>query len=298
MIYYLVTSPHAYTLQWFLDSWGKALSGRVTIVTYEALFAGRPLPKDDATFIFSDLDRLSRPAREALGPYRERLVDACGAARVLNDPSRSLLRYDLLRMLHERGINRFDAWRAEDPPGDPPPRFPVFVRDERGSIPTAPSLVNSAAMYEAAVREAADRGVPREHIVAIEHCDTRDGHGIYRKYGAFVVGERVVPRHVFFSLRWHVKDADLVLPAMLAEESAYLDANPHAAALRDIFRLAGIEYGRVDYTVHDGRLQVWEINTNPVLAHPRDKSPLRRDVHRRFASAIDAAFAAIDTRSA
>jgi len=296
MIYYLVTSPHAYTVQWFLDSWGKALSGRLTIVTYESLFAGRQLPKDDATFIFSDLDRLTRPAREALGSYRERLVDACGAARVLNDPKRSLLRFDLLRMLHDRGINRFDAWRADDPA--PPPRFPVFVRDERGSIPKEPSLVASAAAYEAAVREVADRRVPREHIVAIEHCDTRDGHGIYRKYGAFVVGERVVPRHLFFSLRWHVKDADLVLPAMLAEESAYIDGNPHATALRDIFRLAGIAYGRVDYTVQDGRLQVWEINTNPVLAHPDDTSPLRRDVHRRFASAIDAAFAAIDTGAA
>jgi D-alanine-D-alanine ligase-like ATP-grasp enzyme len=48
--------------------------------------------------------------------------------------------------------------------------------------------------------------------------------------------------------------------------------------------MAGIEYGRVDYTVHDGRLQIWEINTNPTIgcSSVSDPASLRQPVHRHF----------------
>ena len=36
--------------------------------------------------------------------------------------------------------------------------------------------------------------------------------------------------------------------------------------LREIFDLAQIEYGRIDYGMLDGKVQCWEINTNPGLA--------------------------------
>jgi len=34
--------------------------------------------------------------------------------------------------------------------------------------------------------------------------------------------------------------------------------------LRRIFDIAGIDYGRIDYSLRDGAVETWEINTNPV----------------------------------
>jgi hypothetical protein len=48
-----------------------------------------------------------------------------------------------------------------------------------------------------------------------------------------------------------------------AKEYEYLRDNPHEDLLREVFRLAEIDYGRVDYTVVGGRVQIFEINTNP-----------------------------------
>jgi hypothetical protein len=52
---------------------------------------------------------------------------------------------------------------------------------------------------------------------------------------------------------------------MAEEEVDYLVTNPHEAQLREIFELAHVEYGRIDYAMKDGRLQTWEINLNPTI---------------------------------
>jgi hypothetical protein len=75
-----------------------------------------------------------------------------------------------------------------------------------------------------------------------------------------VVGERTVPRHLFFSRNWQVKQADLVSPGQIAEELAYIEENPYAELLREVCRIARIGYGRIDYALLDGRPQIWEIN--------------------------------------
>jgi hypothetical protein len=291
MIYYLVTAAHAYTMHSFLRGWGEGLAGRIEVVTYESVLAGKPLPERDASYIFSDLDRLGGPrVLEPLGRLRDHLAGVVGARRVLNDPARSLLRFDLLRALHERGINRFNAYRAAG--GETPRRFPVFLRHESGFQSEQPALLGSEQEYAAALR--GGQASSRE-LIAVEFCDTADEGGVYRKYGAFVVGEAIVPRHVFFSRRWMVKDPDLADPAFLDEELAYMDANPHESELRGIFRLAGISYGRIDYAVLAGRLQVWEINTNPLPASFTEVIPERRAAHLRFVQGISAAFDALET---
>jgi hypothetical protein len=38
-----------------------------------------------------------------------------------------------------------------------------------------------------------------------------------------------------------------------------------------IFDRAGITYGRIDYGLLSGRIQVWEINTNPMVIQERQK---------------------------
>jgi len=270
LIYYLVTRPHAYTVATFVQGWGKALAGHVLVAPYDGLFAGNPLPQG-GTYIFSDLDRLTPGERARLVPLRDGL-----RGRVLNDPQRSLLRYELLSALHARGINAFRAWRN----GEAPERQPVFLRPEAGFLTAAPQLHAMAPP------------IP-EGQLAVEFCDTAGADGLYRKYGAYVVGERIVPRHLFFSRNWLVKGADLRQPEHLAEELDYLRGNPHAAPLLEVSRLARIEWGRIDYSLLDGRIQVWEINTNPLFVLPGIEDG-REAAHRLSAQGIVEALLALE----
>ena len=91
-----------------------------------------------------------------------------------------------------------------------------------------------------------------------------------------------------------VKNADLCNERLVAEELDFLNANPHKKDLMAIFQMAGIDYGRIDYSLHKGRIQVWEINTNPsVLTGNSLEIEQRRIVaenFRRFVSRRIAGF--------
>src|SRR4051812_10722302 len=107
MIYCLVTAKHAYTWNKFLESWGKSLAGRISVLAYEDVVKEKRKWDARGVHIFCDLDRLTRQSRDLLSPLHKSLCDACGSERVLNDPMRSMQRYDLLRTLHAAGLNRF-----------------------------------------------------------------------------------------------------------------------------------------------------------------------------------------------
>ena len=78
-----------------------------------------------------------------------------------------------------------------------------------------------------------------------------------------------------------------------------MESNPHEAEVRRIFDLARIEYGRIDYAFRDGRMQVWEINTNPMLASDDSSAnPARRGTHDLAVRQLIAAFRATRPASA
>ncbi len=292
MIYYLVTTEHSYTIGAFLEGYGKALAGRFRVGHYETfLQQGGQLPVQDAVYLFTDLDRLGpadppSPARARLAELCDRLAEVCGSARVLNHPLRTLPRHALLRTLHERGLNRFSAYRPDAVPQSA--RYPLILRQESGFEARQMPLARDRTELEARTRA-------EPYDLAVEFRDTADAGGIYRKYGAFVVGQRIVPRHLFFSRNWQIRNAELDDPALLAEERAYVEENPHAAALLEVCRLAKVGYGRIDYAMLDGRPQVWEINTNPLIAGgPSAEIPARRATHLRFVELFDAALAALE----
>ena len=120
---------------------------------------------------------------------------------------------------------------------------------------------------------------------------------MYRKYATFVIGDTVIARHLIGSTDWQVKEADLLDTDLLCEEVEYVDANPHERELREVFALAHVDYGRVDYSLHDGRMQVWEINTNPTLVMPTyDPKRPRTPVRNRFTERVAPCWAEIDRR--
>jgi hypothetical protein len=300
MIHYLVTERHTEPMRLFLQSWGASLAARLRIITYEALLAGAErLPERGGSYIFTNLGSISRmspQARSAICDLHDRLVRTHGADKVLNDPARSLRRYDLLRHLHERGINAFNAYPATEPAVRA--RLPAFLRYESLSIFDQPVLARDPEQYEAQLRGIKWRCGSLAGFIAIEFCDTVDSTGLYRKYGAFVVGDRIVPRHIFFSRNWHIKFADLAEPTMIEEELAYLHGNPHADALLECARLAGISYGRIDYGLLDRRPQIWEINTNAGLASsPQASAPARRPALLRFVTMFADALEDVDSKT-
>jgi hypothetical protein len=99
-------------------------------------------------------------------------------------------------------------------------------------------------------------------LLVVEYCDTKDSRGVFSKYSSFVVGGRVVPCHVDVSRGWWSR-----IPTSSTRASwtgAQLRAQqPASEWLEETFRLAGVDYGRIDYSFLGNKPQVWEINTNP-----------------------------------
>lgn len=294
MIYYLTSSQNAALMQDFLDGFGSALARRIAVVNYQSLISGETARVPTGTYVFTSfgqsLGSRTPPSDERMRVHKLHagLIRHLGPQRVLNDPARSLRRLDLLRALHAEGLNRFTAYRAIE--RHPDMHFPVFLRHELGTVWKAPPLVESREAFEAQVD-----GLKNEAVLAIEFCRTADANGVYRKYGCFVVGDRIVPRHLFFSRNWLVKSADIVDAAAVDEEMAYLSDNPHADVLRRVCKLANIGYGRIDYAVLDGVPQVWEINITPqIVNNPARDKPERQAAHAKFAESFCAALEALD----
>ena len=292
MIHYLVTARHAYTIREFLTDWAPALGERLGVVTYEQLVAYQRLPL--GTWVFTDLDRLP-PARMAIAERAwERLSRAPVAVRTLNGPGRTLDRLGLHQALARAGINDYRADRASEPSDEY--AFPVFLRKAGHLGENIGPLLRSRAELDRALRHAADVGADLDAMLIVEFRDASDGKGVYRKYGAWVVGERIVPNHIFFSEHWIVKYSHRGL-AEREEEERYMEDNPHEAWLRSVCEIAGVDFGRVDYGISDGRPQVWEINTNPrVLLPPDEFEEEHRPSRRRFASRLREALEGLDSR--
>ena len=291
MIHLLVTRAHDYTVQEYLQIWGRDLRGRIAACCYEDLAFGPRLAP--GTYIFGDLERLTEPQMELARLAWRQMAQRPGDFRLLNDPSKVLRRYEMLKALHAVGINRFTAHKMNN--GSLPKRFPLFLRRESEHDGALSPLLQSREEMDRALAEMTNQGIDKSDILAVEYCDTADAAGVYRKYSAFRVGDRILARHLFHSQKWILKKADLVEDSHVREEVEYLQTNPHEQQLREVFDMAHIEYGRIDYAMLDGRVQVWEINTNPTITVPPSRTaPGRLYGQGLFAQALESAWKTIE----
>ena len=274
MIYYLSTDRFSSTVRRFLKDHRPQTRGLLSSQTYEELFFERAAPVGH--YIFTDFDRLSRYELECAATFADALHKAAPEARILNHPLKALERYPLLIALDRAGINDFTAIRIEC--RDRPSRYPVFIRAEDGYGGPETDLLNNDDEYDAAIEELARRGLPLRGRIAIGFANERDPDGHFYKYGAFSVGGSIVPHDRLRGQTWAVKyfpvPGNLVSCDMdhsesqagIAKELEYMNSNPHREVLRRAFDVAGIDFGRADYGVVNGRVQIYEINTNPFLA--------------------------------
>lgn len=265
MITYLVTREGEHAIRDLPSVTIGPAAAHFEIVTYE-----HAVLRSDwhaGTVIFSDLERFWATQFSEITELHRRLA-ASGQVHLIHHPVRMLKRYGLLRRLREMGWNSFDVYRADEQ--RKPAQFPVFLHGERDHRGPITDLLRSQAHLDRILTKLANDGYAPGLVLITEFCDTRSTDGLFRKYGAYIIGDRIIPRHLYFSTHWNVKDfragipAEIEESALFAEELDYLHGNPHETLLRPIFELAGVRYGRIDYGLRDGRLEVWEINTNPV----------------------------------
>jgi hypothetical protein len=268
VISFFVSQAGAHTIRDYLTSRGETIAHELNVVSYEELSKLRHVPP--GVTIFSALDHLTSLQSTVVARIRDQL--AASQQRVLNHPQRSLGRYDLLQTLHRSGRNSFAAFRASE--AGRVDRFPVFIRNEHLHNGSLTPLLYSRSEVQQALRSLMARGRPIHALLIVEFCDTSRGTGLFPKYSAFKIGDAVLPRYFQVSTDWMVKaEGSVVNKETIAEERNYLESNPHESWLREIFALARIDYGRIDYGLLDGVPQVWEINTNPTLARPPRSAP-------------------------
>jgi hypothetical protein len=290
VIYFITRAHHSYTVGNYLHTWGLGLAPRIQLLPYETLFGLHDT--GTGTYIFCDLDRLTRSETAVAIRIWNCLNQARPAVRLLNHPGRPLLRYELLKTLHAQGINRFQLFPLNEK--RKVSRFPVFIRRAEHDGSRTP-LLETPQKLDQAVAKLLSLGESPSHLFIVEYCPTQDSAGIFRKYSAFFINGEVIPRHLIFSREWMLKLPDLIDPEKLREERAYLESNPHRDWIAKIFRLAQIDYGRIDYGLSDGIPQVWEINTNPIIMLRPERYQLEHLENQKFfAEKIEKAFSAVD----
>lgn len=263
MIRFIVTPGHAYTLRALRRKLHVPKAVQHEIWTYPQLFAAQLLPP--GAWFFCDLERLAIWELALAGDIARQIREAGPHFRLLNDPAKAACRYELLLRLYQGGFNRFRAWRAED--GVPSARYPVFIRLEANHEKPLTDLLNDEETLKAKLVELEARGLSRRGMLIIEYHAEPLAPGVFRKYAAYRIGERIVADHTVHDLTWLAKYGDYAAwsPERYAEELVFVQSNPHAEQLMRAFKLAGIDYGRADYGIVAGEAQIWEINTNPTL---------------------------------
>lgn len=286
MIAYICRQEHKRTILPFLRAEREALKRRIKVVSYEELFLSRAVPV--AHLIFTDIDRLSVYEVEAAQAIANTLASADIGASIANDPARVLSRYSLLCELHRVGINSFQAARLDE--GPITLNYPLFLRREDEALGPETDLLHSEEELHAAINAIQTSGKPLRGRLAVEYRAKRSDDGYFRKYSAFLVNGEVLPQHIQMASDWAVKsDSRSTGQAEASEELSYVCDNPHRDTLQRAFALANIDFGRIDYSIVDGRLEIYEINTNPTFSGS-DKHDLRQErralVRKRLASAF------------
>jgi hypothetical protein len=277
MVRFLTTRGHEYTAKDLVE--GKMEGASVppcTVENYDQFLRKKKAPC--GAYIFTDMERLTpwelRVAAEAYG-----VLAGDGRCHVLNNPARVMSRYELLRNLREEGINDFDVIRADERRS--PERYPVFLRHEQDhGRPLSTDLPHNREELAAALKKARAEGFSLRGLLIVGYAAEAFDGPWFRKFNTFRVGREVFAHHMVVEDSWVVKygKKGVKLPEEYKVfEQKFVKENWNADVLRRAFEIAGIEYGRADWGIVGGKVQVYEINTNPhISGDPGSTNPTRR----------------------
>jgi hypothetical protein len=248
------------------------------------------------TYILTDFDLLSEPQTDLLRRLYSDFNNLPAKFNLLNHPGISLGRLDFLKLMNESGLNPFRCVQANKIPDDI--KFPVFIRKGKGHDGKISNLFYNLDQLNQSVSNFVKTGYNIDELLVVEFIDTSNEEKLYKKYSAFMVGGTIIPRHIFFSNHWMIKGAKLATSELVEEEFRYLKENPRNEELKKAFDMAGIQYGRIDYSLKNNRLIVWEINSNPMIASSSSlKKSGRKKSHDYFSSVFIEAFKNLDIKA-
>jgi nitrogen regulatory protein PII-like uncharacterized protein len=266
LINIVTTRSHAYTVRHLVHQLGNARSW-----SYERLFRQKELRS--GTWIFTDHERLSNFEIALAAKLANKLEQ--GGAQVLNHPARVHSRYELLTALRKAGINDFSVWRCESQPR--PNSFPVFIRNEFDHLSGDLELIPDQEALDAALNQMKQNGIPLTGKLVIEYAGQEVSPGVWQRFATYRVGYRMIAHHNVVDFKWVAKDvedeqrvlAHPMFETFVENERRFVADNLYDEVLRQAFDLAGIDYGRADFSLVNGRPQIFEINTNPYHASHR-----------------------------
>ncbi len=265
---------------------------KIQIVTYQSAFRALSFPA--GTLIFSDFEFLNGFELMAAAEMAETALRKDPTTRILNHPARACERYVLLRRLHAEGLNPTEVTRLET--GERPTRYPVFLRMEDGCWGAETPLLHDAEELERILVTFRTSARPLKRRVTVSFEGEPDADGYHRKYGAFRVGDAIIPQHILRSSGWSVKSGrNEYDPEFLSEELTFVHKNPHQDHLMHVSDLGDLQFGRIDYGFAGGRPVIYEINPNPTFPRFRGGNPDREERRGIILDRLRAAFQAIDS---
>ena len=273
-LFYICKEQYRYAVQAYLTHAREEGDPAINLLSYEKLATAKRIRTENlqpATYIFTDMDRAT-PRELAAATILANEIRAKGAGhRVINDPTGVAERFEFLRLMHLHGINSFNAWLLVE--HQLPSRFPVYVRSSRSASGGLSDLIENAAQLEDEIYRLTQTGVRREHVMIVEFQPTDRFEEAYVKYTAFNAAGEIFPGHVQFCSDWRCKmqsAARVITSRTIELERQWLAGLRWRDEIARAFEIAGIEYGRADFSLVDGKPQFFEINTNPgLLALPR-----------------------------
>ena len=288
MITFYATTPHGYTFRRYLKNAAPSdFAAQSKVIGYSTIDLSA-VP-DPGLHIFTDFERLLAPER-ALVKRLIRRLRLRGDVRVLGDLGQWKGRHQLLTRLADDGINDFRSYTV-DQLSDADPRFPVFVRWANDHSGTIGGVINDRAALDRRLDRIARHHRRRmrwigDQLLIVEKADAISPDGLYRKFSVFRLGDEYIPGHLIAAEGWVTKKSKVVTEELVREENDFLDSPQDLDVIKHAFEVAGIEYGRIDWGYVNGRPQIWEINTNPVISPAGNPHPLRAPGQLRRAVAV------------
>lgn len=290
MIIFLHKDRHSYTHTALIGEEGV---GEILCKNYSWVVSRNKLPK--ATYIFTDRERMDLWELRVYGALFQHLKDSGEGYRVINDPSKMMNRSSLLRALYIKNINDFNAYLLTEKRF--PDKYPVFLR--RGhdhARPLTGLLKNELELKEALAKLHQDRE-PDDGILVTEFCSEPVEGTLFRKLSCYQVDTEIFFYNCIHEHSWLVKYAtkNPASNALYEEEQEMIVSNAFENEIRKVFEVANIEYGKVDFGLVNGKVQIYEINTNPMARPPKDHSnPTRKknqvlgwEKYRKALTALD-----------
>ena len=244
------------------------------ICSYRKLLRRNQYPR--GTYIFMDRERMDQWELRVYSQLYDHLKNAGDGYRVLNNPARILNRYELLRTLYLEGINDFNAYLVAE--RQKPERYPVFIRRIFDHKAPLTDLLHDEKELEAALAGLRAKNEPGEGLVIIEYCAEPVLDNFFRKLSSYRIGEKLFFFQTVHEESWLVKYGTInsATNGLYEDEYEMTKNNAYEKELRRVFDIANVEYGRVDFGLVKGKIQIYEINTNPNIRPPgKHPNPVR-----------------------